>query len=106
MTSCIPLVLMVVWCIFFSLGEYFSRVWVDQPGYILPGLVFSCYGVSVAAWLGALLDHGKLAALSTVFSSLAMVSAVLIGVLVFREQLQPRQIAGIVLAVLACLLTY
>lgn len=100
------LALMCCWIGCYGTGEYLSKIWTRQPSVWLAAIIAGVYSLGVIGWLPALLYHGQLSALSTVFSALGIVVAVLLGVIVFGETLQPRQLVGIVLAVLACILTY
>lgn len=106
MQNAIVFGLMLVWFLFFVAGEYCSKVWSEQPSIALTLVVLAAYSVGVLAWLQALLLHGKLSVLSTVFSALAMVAAAGLGIFVFDEVLRPIQLLGICLAIIGCILAY
>jgi drug/metabolite transporter (DMT)-like permease len=92
--------------IFYSAGEYLSKLWSLNPSWLLFAAIYFIYPIGIICWLPALRMHGQLSALSTVWSVLAIITSVLMGVYLFGEVLETRQIIGIILAIVACFLTY
>ena len=96
---------LILWLPFYSMGEYVSKLWADDQSrwWLIPVLML-CYCCGICGWLPALASHGQLSTLTVVFSLLALVAGVFVGVWAFGEVLQPRHYVGIALALLACLL--
>jgi multidrug transporter EmrE-like cation transporter len=101
----IALSLVCLSLVFYAAGEYGSKVWSLQPRWWLAAAVIFVYGLGGALWLPALRVHGQLAALSAVWSCLSILVCVAIGVWCFGEKLEPRQVIGLVLALVAVVLT-
>ena len=101
----IALLLVLASLIFYAGGEYFTKVWTLKPTWPLAVLATALYTIGAILWLPALRQHGQLSALSTVWSCLSIIVCVAIGVWGFQEELTTRQIIGIILALLATLLT-
>ena len=100
----IAIVLVLIAIVFYGLGEYSSKLWTIKPSWWLAIVVTIPYTISVFLWLPALLKHGQLAALNTAYDCLAIIMGTLIGVCVFGEVLATRQIIGIILALIACIM--
>lgn len=104
--------LVCVSLIFYALGEYYSKVWSLRPiwnssaAWCMAVIVVFCYALSGVAWLPALREHGQLSALSAVWSCLSIMVCVAIGTIIFKEELTARQIIGLILALLASILTF
>lgn len=62
--------------------------------------------IGAALWLPALREHGQLSALSAVWSCLSIIICILIGVCLFNEELTTRQIVGLILAIMASIITF
>jgi len=101
----LALILVCVSLFFYAGGEYFTKVWSLKPSWSLAVLATVLYTIGAILWLPALRQHGQISALSTVWSCLSIVVCVAIGVFGFSEELTMRQIIGIILALLATLLT-
>ncbi len=102
----LAIVLIGVSLIFYTAGEYTSKLWSLKPSWSLFITTLIAYSTGASLWLPALREHGQLSALSAVWSCLSISICVGLGVFVFGEQLSPRQIAGLVLALLATILTF
>jgi multidrug transporter EmrE-like cation transporter len=92
--------------VFYSIGEYYSKLWSLGPSKIFFLIVLASYSMSGVMWLPALRLHGQLSALSAVWSCLSIIICILVGVLMFGEELSTRQVIGLVLAVAASILTF
>lgn len=101
----LALILVCISLFFYAGGEYVTKVWSLKPSWSLAILAIVLYMIGVILWLPALRQHGQISALSTVWSCLSIVVCVAIGVFGFNEELTLRQITGIILALLATLLT-
>ena len=97
---------LMVWVIFYSLGEYFSKLWTTAPTVQLTLLILFCYGVDCLAWLPALRSHGSLTVLTTVFAIVGTLAGVAIGIWLFKEPITTKQSIGIGLAFVALILLY
>lgn len=84
--------------LFFSGGEYFSKLWGYKPGWGLTAAVVSAYAMGTLLWLPALLHKNDLARMGTLWYLLTTPMTVLLGVLVFKEKLTGQQWAGIAIA--------
>ena len=98
----------LVFCslIFYSIGEYYSKLWSLGPNKIFFIIVLAAYAMSGVMWLPALRLHGQLSALSAVWSCLSILVCMGIGLLAFGESLSTRQIIGLILAIIASILTF
>lgn len=88
----------------YSLGEYWSKRWANEPCLFHTLMTVGSYAIAQIGWLPALRLHGSLSALTVAWSLAATVCGVLIGTLVFGETLVTRQIFGMILAVIATLM--
>ena len=98
--------LICVSLVFYTAGEYYSKVWSLNPSYWLVFLVTLNYSIGAVLWLPALRLHGQLSALSAVRSCLSIIICVVLGVFVFKEKLSSQQMVGVVLAIIASYLTF
>ena len=87
--------------LFFSGGEYLSKLWGYKPGWGLTTAVVCSYAVGTLLWLPALLHKNDLARMGTLWYLLTTPTTILLGVLVFREKLTPTQWVGIGVAMVA-----
>lgn len=87
--------------LFFSGGEYLSKLWGYKPGWGLTAAVVASYAVGTLLWLPALLHKNDLARMGTLWYLLTTPTTILLGVLVFKEKLTPTQWAGIAVAMVA-----
>lgn len=108
----IAIALVCVSLVFYSFGEYYSKVWSlrsvwNSPvAWAMAFVVIFCYAMSGVAWLPALREHGQLSALSAVWSCLSIIICVAIGTIIFKEHLTIRQVIGLILALIASALTF
>lgn len=90
--------------LFFALGEYFSKLWGNNPS--LKGTVFVvvAYAFGSIFWLPALLHKNQLAIMGTAWLLLATVATAVLGVFVFGESLTSLQWFGLGLAGVAIII--
>jgi len=86
---------------FFSGGEYLSKLWGYKPGWGLTAAVVASYVAGVLLWLPALLHKNDLARMGTLWYLLTTPTTILLGVVVFKEKLTPMQWVGIGVAMVA-----
>jgi drug/metabolite transporter (DMT)-like permease len=97
----------LAWALAFSRGgDYFAKVWVLRSSWSIAALALAFYAAASVAWMLSLRQYGQLATLGVVFSAISLVACVATGMLIFGEHISPRQIVGLVLALLACLLAF
>ncbi len=97
-----------VWLIvsasFFAAGEYLSKKWGYAPSISFTAIVVGTYALATLFWLPALLHKNSLAVMGTAWLLLATAATVGIGILVFHEQVNALQWAGIALSCVALVL--
>ena len=90
--------------LFFAGGEYLSKKWGMHPSTLSGAVVVLIDAVSTFLWLPALLHKNQLAITGTAWLLLAMIATLAIGLMVFREHLNPYQVTGVFLAGIALIL--
>lgn len=90
--------------VFYAMAEYASKKWTIVPGYLWYWSAVLAYLINIFFWLKALKIYGGLAVLSTIYSALFSIVAVLVGVYVFGEILNVKQWIGIIFAIVAVIL--
>jgi multidrug transporter EmrE-like cation transporter len=99
-----PYLLVCCSLVVFSIGEYLSKIWANNPRWWLAILVPATYACGSVFWLPAIREHNHLTSLGTIWNLGAMMATIAVGALLFSEPVTSRQWAGIVLALLACCL--
>jgi len=90
--------------VFFAISESISKLWANEPRWWLAALVVFFYCLIALTWLPALKEHNHITSLGTFWNMGALLLTVLIGAVLFREDVSMRQWIGIVLAFIACIL--
>jgi len=85
----------------FSGGEFLSKKWGQNPGWLLTVAVVTAYAVGSCLWLPALLHKNELARMGTLWYLLTTPMTVFLGVVIFHEKMTNGQWAGIALALVA-----
>src|SRR5258706_1582762 len=85
----------------FTLGEYISKKWAQQPSARGAAVVVLTYAISTLAWLPVLLHKNQIALMGTLWLLLATVATIGVGLFVFGEQLTALQWVGVGLALVA-----
>jgi len=95
---------LLVSALFFAGGEFLSKKWGQNPGWMLTGAVVATYALGSLMWLPALLHKNELARMGMLWCLLTTPLTVIMGTIVFHEKLSNGQWVGIALAMVALLL--
>jgi len=98
------IVWLVLSAVFFAIGEFLSKKFALNPNTTLVIIILLTYSVGVLFWLPAILQKNQLSIVGTMWSVLSLLTTVLIGVLIFKENLSLTGIIGIVFAVISIIL--
>lgn len=98
------IVWLIISALFFSVGEYLSKTWGIHPSLKLAILVAFVYSIGSLFWLPALLHKNQLIIMGTIWTILATLSTIAIGLIIFHEKLSALQWVGVVLSFLALIL--
>lgn len=98
----------IVWIVLsalcFAMGEYFSKKFGLAPGWIYFACVMGSYMLGTILWLPAIVQNNQLSIVGAIWSVMSLLATVLIGVLIFGEDLNTLAITGLVLGFFAVLL--
>ena len=98
----------LLWLIFsaiaFAGGEYYSKVWANDPRPTSALVALLCYMGGVVAWFPALRSNNQLAVVGTIWSVLSLLAIIGIGIYGFNERLSVSGWIGIVAALVAVVL--
>lgn len=95
------LVWLIVSALIFAYGEYLSKKFALNPSLSYVVIIVCTYALGTLAWLPAILQKNQLSIVGAIWSVLSLVATVLIGVVIFNEQLSPLAILGLVFAFIA-----
>lgn len=95
---------LLIGTVLYSFGDWFSKKYSMAPGFLLGFYAWACYALTTFCWLPALTKHNSLSLMGTIWAVMTTLTAVLIGVLIFKESLTMIQLVGIVLAVVSIVL--
>lgn len=84
-----------------AFGEYFSKLWANDPGFTYALLATLAYALSGLFWFPILLHKNHISTMGTLWLLMATAATIIIGVFVFQEQLTFWDSVGIGLAILA-----
>ena len=98
----------IMWLIFsalfFAAGEFLSKKFALHPTTTLVVIIVVTYSVGVLLWLPAILQKNQLSIVGTMWSVLSLLTTILIGVLVFKENVSLMGFLGIIFAFLSIVL--
>ena len=101
-----PVAWILLSMVFFAGGEILSKIWASSstrgPGLVLAAI--GVYSIGSLLWFPAIGQKNHLTSLGTFWNICAMAVTILIGMVVFRESVSVRQVVGIVVAGIACVL--
>ena len=86
---------------FFALGEYLSKKWGMNPGWLFALGIGLIYGFGSMLWLPALLHRNQLAVVGTFYALMGVIITIMIGLFVFNETITITQSIGLFLALIA-----
>ena len=98
------IIYLLIGTVLYSFGDWFSKKYSMAPGFLLGLAALVSYALTTFCWLPALTKHHSLSILGTIWAVMTTLTAVLIGVLIFKESLTTLQIMGIVLAIISIVL--
>lgn len=87
--------------VFYALGEYFSKLYADNPRTWCAVLSVLSYTATAVLWLPALSRHNHLAVLGTVWTMTATVVTLLVAFLLFHERVNSYQAIGVAVGLVA-----
>ena len=87
--------------VFYAAGEYFSKLWGISHSWHLVLLGVLCSALSFFVWLPALLYRNQLSTIGIAWLIIAMCAELVLGLVVFHEQLSLAQWSGVVFGVIA-----
>jgi len=90
--------------VFFAVGEFLSKKFALEPKMFYVVLVLLAYSLGSLAWLPAILQKNQLSIVGVLWTVLAMLTTILIGVIIFHEKLTLVGILGIIFAFIATVL--
>jgi multidrug transporter EmrE-like cation transporter len=96
-----PFIYLTLSALCFACGEYASKIYAMQQTPTRLLLLFFAYNAGVVLWIPAIVETNKLAIIGAIWSVLSLFATVMIGVLLFGEQLTPSNWVGVVLAAIA-----
>lgn len=89
------IILFLIGMISYSIGAVLSKIWGDDPSFILGNLIIIAYSIGTFVWLFILIQRNDLALMSLIWQALTMVCAIFIGVFAFKEHLTVSQWFGV-----------
>ena len=95
------IVWLIISALFFAVGEFLSKKFALGPKLVYVILILAVYSLGTLAWLPAILQKNSLSVVGTMWSVLSLLTTILIGVLIFKENLSTLGIIGIILAIIA-----
>ena len=90
--------------VFYSAGEYYSKIYSLSPNWRLFFLALLMYVLNSALWLPALTAGKSLTIVSTIWNLSYMMTAPIIGLMIFNESVTLWQGVGICMGFLSMLL--
>ncbi len=88
----------------FAVGEYFSKKFGLEPGWMLFACVMGSYMLGTVLWLPAIVQNNQLSIVGAMWSVMSLLATVFIGTYLFGETLNAFAVAGIALGLLAVFL--
>ncbi|MDB5188080.1 MAG: hypothetical protein JWO50_600 [Candidatus Kaiserbacteria bacterium] len=83
--------------LFFAAGEFLSKKFALNPGWVLFTLFILVDIVSAASWLPAIYEKNQLSTTGVIWSIVSLVATIGIGVFAFNERLTLVQSIGVAL---------
>ena len=90
--------------IFFAIGEFLSKKFALNPGWILFAAFIIIDIISATAWLPAIFERNQLSTTGVIWSIVSVAATVLIGILAFNEKLTLIQCIGLAFGVVSVVL--
>ena len=81
--------------VFFAFGEFLSKKFALNPGWVLFIMFLVVDIISAAAWIPAIFEKSQLSVTGVVWSIVSLMATVLIGILAFDEKLTFTQSVGL-----------
>ena len=91
-------------CLMFAVGEYLSQCFANEPkiSTVIYLVIIDIF--AIVTWLPAIMQKNHLVVVGTIWSILSLVCTVLIGTLIFNEQLNTRIVVGLIFSFVAIIL--
>ena len=90
--------------VFFAFGEFFSKKFALNPGWVLLVTFIIVDIISACTWLPAIFEKNQLSTTGVIWSIASVAATVLIGVLAFHEKLTLIQCLGLAFGAVSVLL--
>ena len=94
----------IISAIFFALGEFVSKEFALNPGWTLFLLFLVVDIISATAWIPAIFEKSQLSITGVIWSVVALIVTVVIGILIFNEKLTMTQTIGLAFGFVAVIL--
>jgi len=82
----------------FAIGEYLSKKFALEPKVRTFIYIVLVYNIGTLTWLPAIVQRNQLAIVGTIWSAVALLTTIFIGVLIFGEKVSLFGVIGILLA--------
>ena len=96
-------VLLLISALFVIAGDFFAKYWSVHRGWLLFVIAFITYSLSGFFYIPTLLREG-LVVTALMWTLLATIGFVLIGLLIFKESLTPLQIIGVITGIISLMI--
>jgi multidrug transporter EmrE-like cation transporter len=88
----------------FGVGEYWSKVWSLSPTMPRAAMLVVCYMLGSLAWLPAIYRGQSLSVIGSIWNLICMAITLVVGLVMFKETLNPTQMVGLGFGVIAIIL--
>lgn len=90
--------------VFYATGEIFSKKYANTGLWKFGTLAFIAYALVCLLWLPTLRIKNSLAIMRTIWDVLYAITGIMIGIMVFKEQLNNYNYLGLIFAIIAVVL--
>ncbi len=98
MTWIIPLIILVI---FEATADIISKTWQIRGGWWIASLALLTYLIANTFWLISLKNGAGLGKGAVLFSILSAIIAVIIGVVLYKEEISNTQLIGLILGIIS-----
>ena len=96
--------LLFISLIFYSIGEYVSKLYSNNATWLLYWITMLSYSINVAAWLPAIQKGKSLVILGTIWTVGYSIATLLVSQIIFKEPISQKQFCGVMLSMLGVIL--
>ena len=87
--------------IFFAVGELLSKKFALSPGWSMFALIIVVDVISVTTWLPAIFEKNQLSITGVIWSLASIMATIMVGMIVFGEEMTLIQLLGCIAAVVS-----